>query len=96
MLKSIEKGLNKIILNKEKINSDLENNWAVVAEAIQTILRSEFYPEPYEKLKELTRKGEHISQKDIQSFINSLNVSDQVKDKLRAVTPFSYFGKFIR
>lgn len=95
-LKSIEKGLNKILLNKEKLDSDLENNWAVVAEAIQTILRSEFYPEPYEKLKELTRKGERISQKDIQSFINSLDVSDGIKDKLRDITPFNYFGKHIR
>lgn len=95
-LKSIEKGLNKIILNKEKIDSDLENNWAVVAEAIQTVLRSELFPEPYEKLKELTRKGERITQKEIQLFIESLEVSDDVKKKLKAITPFNYFGKFIR
>ena len=94
-LKSIEKGLNKILLNKEKIDSDLENNWAVVAEAIQTVLRSELFPEPYEKLKELTRKGERITQKEIQLFIDSLEVNDDVKNKLKAITPFNYFGKFI-
>ncbi|MEI7802283.1 MAG: adenylosuccinate lyase [Bacteroidota bacterium] len=93
-LKSIEKGLNKILLNKEKIDADLENNWAVVAEAIQTILRSELYPEPYEKLKELTRKGERITQKEIETFIHSLDVTDVVKNKLLAITPFNYFGKF--
>ncbi len=95
-LKSIEKGLNKIILNKEKIDLDLENNWAVVAEAIQTILRSEMYPEPYEKLKELTRKGERITQIEIQLFIDSLEVNNAVKKKLKAITPFNYFGKFIQ
>ena len=94
-LKSIEKGLNKILLNKEKIDSELENNWAVVAEAIQTVLRSELFPEPYEKLKELTRKGERITQKEIQLFIDSLEVNDDVKNKLKAITPFNYFGKFI-
>ena len=94
-LKSIEKGLNKILLNKEKIDSDLENNWAVVAEAIQTVLRSELFPEPYEKLKELTRKGERITQKEIQLFIDSLEVNDELKKKLKSITPFNYFGKFI-
>jgi len=93
-LKSIEKGLNKIILNKEKIDTDLENNWAVVAEAIQTVLRSEMYPEPYEKLKELTRKGERITQKEIELFIDSLEVKDEVKKKLKVITPFNYFGRF--
>ena len=93
-LKSIEKGLNKIILNKEKIDNDLENNWAVVAEAIQTVLRSEMYPEPYEKLKELTRKGERITQKEIELFIDSLEVKDEVKKKLKVITPFNYFGRF--
>ncbi len=95
-LNSIEKGLNKLVLNKEKIDSDLNNNWAVVAEAIQTILRSEMYPEPYEKLKELTRNGEQINQTQIQQFINSLSVSDQLKNKLLAITPFNYSGKFFR
>ena len=93
-LKSIEKGLNKIILNKEKIDNDLENNWAVVAEAIQTVLRSEMYPEPYEKLKDLTRKGERITQKEIELFIDSLEVKDEVKKKLKVITPFNYFGRF--
>ncbi len=93
-LKSIEKGLNKLLLNKEKIDADLENNWAVVAEAIQTILRSELFPEPYEKLKELTRKGEHITRKEIHSFIQSLDVTEAVREKLMAITPFNYYGKF--
>ena len=93
-LKSIEKGLNKILLNKEKIDADLESNWAVVAEAIQTILRSENFANPYEKLKDLTRKGEKISQKEIHAFIDELEVNEEVRKKLKAVSPFNYYGKF--
>jgi len=91
---SLLKGLDKIILNEEALHKDLDANWAVVAEAIQTILRRENYPAPYEKLKELTRKNTHITQKEITSFIQSLNVSAAVKKELLAVTPFNYTGKF--
>jgi len=91
-IKSIEKGLNKLLLNEEKIKTDLENNWAVVAEAIQTILRREHYPNPYEALKELTRGNATITQKTMQDFINSLKVSSAVKKELKAITPFTYTG----
>ncbi len=86
------KGLNKLIVNKEVILKDLENNWAVVAEAIQTILRRENYPNPYEALKELTRTNEKITQDSIQQFINTLNISDTVKEELKAITPFNFTG----
>lgn len=91
-LKSIEKGLDKLILNQEALNKDLENNWAVVAEGIQTILRREGYPKPYEALKELTRTNTHIDSSAIIKFISSLNVSSAVKEELLAITPFSYTG----
>jgi len=90
--KSILKGLNKLLLNKTAIEKDLDNNWAVVAEAIQTILRREAYPKPYEALKELTRTNEKIDLKSIQSFINMLNVSNEVKAELLNITPFNYTG----
>ena len=91
-IKSLLKGLSKVEANKEKIAQDLENNWAVVAEAIQTILRREGYPEPYEKLKELTRTNERITRQTIQQFIDSLDISEQVKEELRQITPFNYTG----
>lgn len=91
-LKSLLRGLNKLILNEEKIRSDLQNNWAVVAEAIQTILRREGYPEPYEKLKELTRTYSTIDQKAIAGFVESLAVSDAVKQELLNITPENYTG----
>ncbi len=91
-LKSIEKGLGKLLLNEEKIRQDLDNNWAVVAEAIQTILRREHYPNPYEALKELTRGNAAITQKTMQDFIKGLKVSAEVKKELKAITPFSYTG----
>jgi adenylosuccinate lyase len=91
-IKSIEKGLNKLLLNQEKIKQDLEHNWAVVAEAIQTILRREQYPNPYEALKELTRGNAAITQKSIANFIDSLQVSAEIKKELKAVTPFNYTG----
>ncbi len=91
-LESLKKGLGKLILNEAKLKADLENNWAVVAEGIQTILRREGYPNPYETLKALTRTGEGVSQKTISDFINSLSVSDSVKEELRAITPSTYTG----
>lgn len=90
--KSTLKGLSKIELNQTAINSDLEDNWAVVAEGIQTILRREGYPKPYEALKDLTRTGEKISQKTIEVFIQQLAVSDEVKKELSQITPFNYTG----
>jgi adenylosuccinate lyase len=89
---SIEKGLSKLLLNKAAFDADLEANWAVVAEGIQTILRREAYPNPYEALKELTRTNEVITKQSIHAFIETLAVSDAVKQELRAITPFSYTG----
>lgn len=86
------KGLNKLLLNKEKFEQDLENNWAVVAEAIQTILRREAYPNPYEALKGLTRTNEKINQNSIANFIDTLEVSDDIKTELKAITPSNYTG----
>lgn len=86
------KGLNKLLLNKEKFEEDLENNWAVVAEAIQTILRREGYPNPYEALKGLTRTNEKINQKSIADFIETLEVSSTIKEELKAITPSNYTG----
>lgn len=90
--KSTLKGLNKLLLNAEKFEQDLENNWAVVAEAIQTILRREGYPNPYEALKGLTRTNEKINQKSIANFIDSLDVSDAIKSELKVITPANYTG----
>ncbi|MBO7322565.1 MAG: adenylosuccinate lyase, partial [Bacteroidales bacterium] len=92
-LKSVLKGLNKLILNEEAIEADLNDNWEVVAEAIQTILRREGYPNPYETLKELTRTGQALSVETIEEFINTLNVSDQLKEELKLITPFNYTGR---
>lgn len=89
---SLKKGLGKLILNEEALQSDLHRNWAVVAEAIQTILRREGYPNPYETLKALTRTGAAIDESTIGNFINGLNVSDSIKAELRAVTPWNYTG----
>lgn len=86
------KGLNKLLLNKEAFEKDLENNWAVVAEAIQTILRREAYPNPYEALKGLTRTNEKITQQSIATFIDTLEVSDAIKTELKAITPSNYTG----
>ena len=90
--KSTLKGLNKLILNKEKLNSDLEDNWAVIAEAIQTILRRDNYPNPYEALKNLTRTNEKINKRSISDFIETLEVSESIKNELRALTPQNYTG----
>ena len=86
------KGLDKLIINKEKFAEDLENNWAVVAEAIQTILRREAYPNPYEALKGLTRTNEKITQKSMADFIDGLTVSDAIKKELKSITPSNYTG----
>ena len=91
-IKSIEKGLGKLVLNEAKLKADLENNWAVVAEAIQTILRRENYPNPYEALKDLTRGNNSIDKKSIHSFISKLKVSAAVKAELKKITPHNYTG----
>lgn len=93
-LRSIVKGLDKLILHEEKLHADLEDNWAVVAEAIQTILRREGYPKPYETLKSLTRTNAHITQQAISDLIEKLNVSAKVKKELHKITPENYTGKF--
>ena len=86
------KGLSKLLLNENKLNEDLENNWAVVAEAIQTILRRESYPNPYEALKGLTRTNEKINKSSIHAFIDTLEISDLLKDELKQITPQNYLG----
>ena len=91
-LASTLKGLNKLILNEEAINADLDNMWNVVAEAIQTILRREGYPKPYETLKALTRTNSVVDAQSIAAFIDTLNVSDEVKAELKTITPHSYTG----
>lgn len=92
--KSINKGMGKILLNKEKLEADLDNNWAVVAEAIQNILRREQFDKPYEALKSLTRGKASIGKSDIKEFIESLDVSEKVKEELRTISPFNYVGYF--
>lgn len=91
-LKSIEKGLGKLLLNESKISEDLDQNWAVVAEAIQTILRREAYSQPYEALKELTRGKEGITKTTLHQFIDELAVSQKIKKELKAVSPHNYIG----
>ena len=91
-IQSTLKGLRKLILNEERLAEDLENNWAVVAEAIQTILRREAYPHPYEALKALTRTNEKMTEETIHAFIQTLNVSDDVKEELMRITPANYTG----
>lgn len=91
-LKSLMKGLDKIVVNEEKITKDLDQNWAVVAEAIQTILRREGFPKPYEALKDLTRDNEKITKEKLHKFIDKLKVQDKVKKELKAITPIKYTG----
>jgi adenylosuccinate lyase len=91
-INSINKGLGKLVLNEDAIKADLDKNWAVVAEAIQTILRREQYPQPYEALKELTRGKTSIDKKAIHSFIKKLKVKPNVKKELLNITPFNYTG----
>ena len=91
---SILKGLNKLILNEPEIHAELDNNWAVIAEAIQTVLRKEGYPKPYEALKELTRTNSKINQETLAIFIDQLDISQELKQHLKSITPFSYTGIF--
>jgi adenylosuccinate lyase len=91
-LKSTLRGLRKLILNEVALQEDLENNWAVVAEAIQTVLRREGYPKPYEALKDLTRTNSHVTQETIAVFVDNLAVSDAVKAEIKAITPWNYTG----
>ena len=91
-LKSLQKGISKLIINEQAISSVLENNWAVVAEAIQTILRRENYPNPYEALKNLTRTNDRITEKSIRNFIKTLKVSEEIKAELKQITPWNYTG----
>lgn len=91
-LTSLKKGLGKIELNEEATRKELEDNWAVVAEGIQTVLRREGYPQPYEALKTLTRKNEKITSEKIAEFIQSLNVNEKVKEELKQITPYNYTG----
>ena len=90
--KSTLKGLDKLLLNESAIHQDLNNNWAVVAEAIQTILRRENYPNPYETLKDLTRTNNVINAKSLSDFIDTLDVDDNIKAELKQITPFNYTG----
>lgn len=89
---SIKKGVDKLVINKEKIDEDLENNWVVISEGIQTILRRERYPKPYEVLKDLTRGKSKVSREDIWEFIDGLDIGDNVKKELKRLSPFNYFG----
>ncbi len=91
-LKSLERGFGKLLLNQEALHNDLEENWAVVAEAIQTVLRREAYPKPYEALKALTRKNEKITKESIHAFIDELNVSEAIKNELKQFSPHNYTG----
>ena len=94
-IKSTLKGLGKLLLNNEVIDRDLEDNWAVVAEAIQTILRREAYPNPYEALKDLTRVNRKIDRQVMHEFIDNLEVSQAIKDELKKNTPHNYTGVII-
>ena len=91
-LASLEKGLGKLLLNEQALYRDLENNWAVVAEAIQTVLRSVGYPNPYEALKQLTRTNEKVTAQTIAAFVDGLDVADEVKERLKSFTPHNYIG----
>jgi len=91
-IQSITKGLNKLIINNEAIKNDLETNWMVIAEAIQTILRREGYPNPYEALKKLTRNNKNVTQHDFLKFIDELDIDSRVKNELKSITPFNYLG----
>ena len=90
--KALQKGFGKLLLNREAIERDMEENWAVISEAIQTILRRENYPQPYETLKEFTRTNMHIDKEYLHTFIRGLAVSEEVKDELLQITPSNYTG----
>merc|ERR1719213_1145549 len=89
---SLHKGLGKLLINKVAIEADLERNWAVVAEAIQNILRREGYPKPYEALRDFTRTNEAMTKTRIHSFVDGLKVEDKIKVELKKVTPYNYVG----
>ncbi len=91
-ISSTIKGINKLIVNKAKIDSDLNENWAVIAEAIQTVLRREGYPNPYEVLKKLTRINSEINKKTIHEFIDSLEIDNKIKNELKEISPSNYTG----
>ena len=91
-INSTIKGINKLLVNTQKINSDLEMNWIVIAEGIQTILRREGFPKPYEALKELTRNNQEINKKTFIDFIEKLEISDETKKELKKISPFNYTG----
>ena len=91
-INSIQKGLQKLVVNTTKINDDLDNNWAVISEAIQTILRRENYPNAYEVLKELTRGNATITKVSLHKFINTLKINKTLKDELKSITPHNYTG----
>jgi len=91
-LNNVSKGLSKLLLNEDKLKLDLENNWAVVAEAIQTILRREGFENPYNELKKLTRTNEKITGETMANFIDELAVSEKIKAELKAISPFNYLG----
>ena len=91
-LASLEKGLNKLLLNEQALYNDLDNNWAVVAEAIQTILRSVGYPNPYEALKQLTRTNEKVTANTIAAFVETLDVAPEIKERIKRITPHNYIG----
>jgi adenylosuccinate lyase len=91
-LASLEKGMGKLMLNEDALRADLDQNWSVVAEAIQTILRREGYPKPYEALRDLTRTNAEINQASLHSFIDTLQIGDSVKKELKDITPFNYLG----
>jgi adenylosuccinate lyase len=91
-IQSMMKGLDKLLLNPQKIDEDLENNWAVIAEAIQTILRREQVENPYEKLKELTRKNEKVTQSALENFIDTMDIPEAIKKELKTISPFNYVG----
>ncbi|MDX1685925.1 MAG: adenylosuccinate lyase [Saprospiraceae bacterium] len=95
-MKSIMKGLHKLVVNEQKINKDLDENWAVVAEAIQTILRREGFPKPYEALKELTRGQKNIDEETIKAFIDNLDITKKLKSEMRKITPHNYIGTLRR
>ncbi len=91
-IRSLTRGIKKLILNEDALTDDLNNNWNVVAEALQTILRREQHPNPYETLLELTRNNKAISTETLNTFISSLNVSEEVKEEMRNISPFTYTG----
>ena len=91
-LKSIQKGLSKLILNKEKLDADIQSNWSVLAEAIQTILRREHYPDPYNALKMLTRGQQTLTRESLHAFIDQLAISSSVKEEMLKLTPEEYVG----